>query len=118
MSSKHNASNRIFWWVMVFSLLYSSYRYPLQINFSGTSPNYSDTPEILQMGKYLVLVCLVFISIIMEGGLHIKESQKSPSAFAMIMIAFYPLFKYFLDLENKHLSFSLFIFATFAFAIF
>lgn len=44
-------------------LFYLSYRYPFQINFSGTSPTYSDTPVYLQLGKFIIALfsCSVLI---------------------------------------------------------
>lgn len=50
--------------VILLGLYYSWYRYPFRINFSGTSPTYSDTPAWISAGKYLflsaVLVWAVF----------------------------------------------------------
>jgi len=47
-------ADRMFRTVLCCLVLYLSFRYPLQINFSGTSPTYSDTPPLLQAGKYLI----------------------------------------------------------------
>lgn len=41
-------------WTCIVLLAYLSYRYPLQINFSGTSQVYSDTPTWLQVPKFLL----------------------------------------------------------------
>jgi hypothetical protein len=48
---------------LLFCTVYQSYRYPLQLNTVGMSPNYSDTPAIFQIPKFLVtlLICLITI---------------------------------------------------------
>ena len=58
--SARKVSAFLFWTGLLFSTLYLSYRYPLQINFSGTSPTYSDTPLSLKLGKFFVMsvICL------------------------------------------------------------
>lgn len=43
------------------ALYYLSYRYPLQINSSGTSPTYADTPPAFQVAKYVIWAALVFL---------------------------------------------------------
>lgn len=42
--------------LLLLSFYYLAYRYPFKINSSTTSPTYSDTPTLLQLGKYLVFV--------------------------------------------------------------
>jgi hypothetical protein len=41
--------------LLVIAFYYLSYRYPLRINSSTTSPTYSDTPGWLQVGKYFLI---------------------------------------------------------------
>jgi hypothetical protein len=55
-------TNVVFWLGIVLCTVYLSYRYPLQINSSGTSPTYSDTPIVLQLGKFLLALPLIAIS--------------------------------------------------------
>ena len=51
--------------ILVFlGFYYTSYRYPLQINSSGTSPGYSDTPAALQLGKYLIFAVICFVHLL------------------------------------------------------
>jgi hypothetical protein len=45
----------VFFAVITVCAFYDIYRYPLRINDSSTSPEYSDTPFELQAGKYLLL---------------------------------------------------------------
>jgi hypothetical protein len=44
---------------LLLGFYYTSYRYPLQINSTDTSPTYSDTPAWLALGKYLLLMGLL-----------------------------------------------------------
>ncbi len=44
--------------LLVIAFYYLAYRYPLKLNSSLTSPTYSDTPEWLQVGKYLILAVI------------------------------------------------------------
>ena len=51
------------WSALLFGTVYQSYRYPLQYNFSGTSPTYTDTPVSFQLTKFLVIALLCLLSI-------------------------------------------------------
>ena len=46
---------------LLIALYYNAYRYPLQINNTGTSPTYSETPLILKVGKYLVTLAVLLV---------------------------------------------------------
>lgn len=66
-----DSADGLFRCALIFSLAYFSYRYPLQINSSTTSPTYSDTPFVLQIGKYAVLSGLAlwaFLSVCVRGS--------------------------------------------------
>jgi len=54
-----NYANRLFWLSILLCTVYQSYRYPLQINSTGTSPTYSDTPLWLQIAKFALAVPLL-----------------------------------------------------------
>lgn len=56
--------NYLFWTGVVLCTVYQSYRYPLQINTLGFSPNYSDTPLGWQLGKFLLAFPLLVFSAI------------------------------------------------------
>ncbi|MGQ7297602.1 hypothetical protein [Quadrisphaera sp. KR29] len=51
--------------VLLIGFYYLSYRYPLQINSSDTSPVYSDTPAVLQVGKYLLLAAAAAVVVLL-----------------------------------------------------
>jgi hypothetical protein len=57
--SQSTNKTRVLWLALILFTVYESYRYPLQINASGTSSTYSDTPLALQAGKFL-LACPLF----------------------------------------------------------
>ncbi len=46
---------------LLIAFYYNAYRYPLQINNTGTSPTYSETPLILKVGKYLVTLAVLLV---------------------------------------------------------
>jgi len=57
---------------------YLSYRYPLSINSSSTSPTYSDTPFLLAVGKYLavLLVCIIYIFLSLFSSKRVRKNKK------------------------------------------
>lgn len=57
------AAQRLLTLIALLYLYYLSYRYPLQVNSSLTSPSYSDTPGWLQSGKYAVFMLLLAMSV-------------------------------------------------------
>jgi hypothetical protein len=73
--SVKNLSDRCLWGILLFCTVYESYRYPLQMSFTGTSPTYSNTPLVIQLGKFLVtvLVCLITVPGITKRVLPIRK---------------------------------------------
>ncbi len=59
---RKTSENWVFWWGLILCTVYQSYRYPLQINSTGTSPTYSDTPVVLQAGKFILVLPLLLIA--------------------------------------------------------
>jgi hypothetical protein len=55
--------------------LYLSYRYPLQINSSVTSPTYVDTPISLQLGKYVLILFFALSTILFSSG-HLGRAHR------------------------------------------
>jgi hypothetical protein len=62
MTALPKTRNWVFWCGLVGCTVYQSYRYPLQINSSLTSPTYTDTPFWLQAGKFLLCCPLLFFA--------------------------------------------------------
>jgi hypothetical protein len=58
------SGNWVFWSGVVLCTGYQSYRYPLQINSTGTSPTYSDTPFFLQAGKFALVLPLLGLAVV------------------------------------------------------
>ncbi|SAK48318.1 hypothetical protein AWB75_01122 [Caballeronia catudaia] len=96
----------IFWATVVVALLYSSYRYPFQINASGTSPTYTDTPPLLQAGKYLILVMACVVMALVAGGFYVSR-RKLGFVALYLAISVYPLIHFMFDKDPKHLTFSI-----------
>ena len=58
------------------AFFYNSYRYPLMINSSVTSPTYSDTPLLLQTGKYVLFVLLMVYMYVRFAALRIDKELR------------------------------------------
>jgi hypothetical protein len=84
--------------LLVIAFYYLSYRYPLRINSSTTSPTYSDTPGWLQVGKYF-LICIVVA--ITANGVLARRSQRpihtgvtyTLTGFGLVLISVFALVK-------------------------
>ncbi len=97
--------NRVFWLSLILCTVYLSYRYPLQINSSGTSPTYSDTPVMLQVGKF-ILACPLF-AIAAGRCLRQKLALKQwLAALGILFLSGYSLFKIIGDNSSKYLELS------------
>ena len=95
--------NRLFWLGLILCTLYQSYRYPLQINSSGTSPTYSDTPLLLQAGKFL----LAFPLMVMATYQCLQRSAPLRQwliGLGVLCLASYALFKTFGDSQGRYLE--------------
>lgn len=74
--------------VLLVALYYLSYRYPLQISDSRTSPTYADTPVALQAGKY-ALLALIAATGLGAGALSTQkpiEALQKPHAFSSSLL--------------------------------
>jgi hypothetical protein len=97
--------NRVFWLGMVLCTLYQSYRYPLQINATGTSPTYSDTPLILQAGKFVLAFPLFAIALV-----QCLRKTGPPRQWLFVLgalfLSCYSLLKVFGDRDARYLDLS------------
>ncbi len=87
-----NVPSRCLWGGVLFCTIYLSYRYPLQINFSGTSPTYRDTPFALQFGKFVVMLLVGMVSL----SFSLKRAMTSRQliySVAIGLISIFPLVK-------------------------
>ena len=87
---------RNLWLAVCFCTVYQSYRYPLQMNSSGTSPTYSDTPMMFQLTKSIVVLLLCVISIVCTPR-RFLPFRKWVLAGLVTCMSFYPLFKALFD---------------------
>ena len=67
--------DRLFWTAVLLCTLYLCYRYPLQVNDSGTSPTYADTPLFLQVGKFILLLPLFAVAMLRSIEKSLTEKQ-------------------------------------------
>jgi len=54
--------DKLFWVSLIFCTVFVSYRYPLQLGTSDTSPTYSDTPANIQAAKFVAVLSLSILS--------------------------------------------------------
>jgi hypothetical protein len=96
-------TNWIFWGALVLCTLYQSYRYPLQINSTLTSPTYSDTPLILQVGKFIMVLPFFALSIIycLRKALHLRQWIV---VLAVQFLFLFALFKVLTTGDSKYLE--------------
>ncbi len=80
------------WGTLLFCTLYESYRYPLKLSFSGTSPTYSNTPLSIQIPKYIITVIICLITIPYIAG-KLFPFRKWVLAVLVACMSLYPVFK-------------------------
>lgn len=56
-------TERLLWFGLIFCTVCESYRYPLQISDSGTSPTYADTPLVFQITKLAIMFVVSVLSL-------------------------------------------------------
>jgi hypothetical protein len=96
---------RSFWVGLLISTAYLSYRYPLQINSSTTSPVYSDTPLSLQAGKFALIFLTCCISVPFLFRKRFNRLQAGIVLLTVIVFSF-PLFKLLAGFESRYLELS------------
>lgn len=98
-----NTGNRILWLAVLLCTVYQSYRYPLQINSSGTSPTYSDTPLVLQAGKFVLALPLFALAAM--GCLRKSALMRHWFiAFGVVFLSSFALLKSFGDPNGAYLE--------------
>lgn len=67
--------------MLLIAFYYQAYRYPLQIGDSRTSPTYIDTPAALQVGKYVLLLAVLVVTLAIAGldGRYRPLLQQAPN---------------------------------------
>lgn len=102
---QENRGNRVFWVALIFCTVYLSYRYPLQINSTGTSSTYSDTPLSLQLAKFL-LACPLFAISTVQCLRKVVPLKQWSVALAVLFLSVYSLTKVIGDDSSKYLDLS------------
>jgi hypothetical protein len=96
---------RSFWVGLLISTAYLSYRYPLQINSSTTSPVYSDTPVSFQVGKFALIFLTCCVSVPFLFRKRFNRLQAGIVLLTVIVFSF-PLFKLLAGFESRYLELS------------
>lgn len=76
--------DKVFWVCLFFCTLFVSYRYPLKLGTTDTSPTYSDTPVYLQTAKFVGVLCLAMLS----SWWALKARIKAKSVPLLILLIF------------------------------
>lgn len=97
--------NRIFWLGIALCTIYQSYRYPLQISSSGTSPTYSDTPLALQAGKFVLALPLIVISGV-RWLWNSAQLNRPMIVLGTLLLSFYSLLKIYQEHDSQFLDLS------------
>jgi hypothetical protein len=84
----HDEKDAIFWLGVALCVVYLSYRYPLQINDSGTSPTYSDTPAVFQAGKFVLAAPLAILSLLRWLSSSLKVCNWPVALCALFLCSF------------------------------
>jgi hypothetical protein len=99
------SKNRVFWLGIALCTIYQSYRYPLQISSSGTSPTYSDTPLALQAGKFVLALPLIVMSAVWWVW-NSAQLTRSRIVLATLFLSVYSLFKVYQEHDSQFLDLS------------
>ena len=75
--------------LLLLALFYSAYRYPFQISSAGTSPGYSDTPLVLQVGKYALFLAFAFWRTTLLVRMGLKRLSITYDGALLCICAFY-----------------------------
>ena len=96
---------RSFWIGLLIATLYLSYRYPLQINSSTTSPVYADTPTSLQVGKFILIFLTCCVS---APFLFFRRLSRFQLGIIVLTIAIfcYPLLKMLDTFDSRYMDVS------------
>jgi hypothetical protein len=97
--------NRLFWLGILLCTMYQSYRYPLQISDSGTSPTYSDTPLALQAGKFILALPLLVMAAVRWLS-NSAQIRRPVIALGMLFVAVYSLLKIYEEHDSQFLNVS------------
>jgi hypothetical protein len=95
---------RCLWGALLFCTVYESYRYPLKLSFSGTSPTYADTPLAIQIPKFIItlIVCMVVIPYIAARSLPYRKWSLAVLAVCM---SCYLIFKAVVSVSGDRTSY-------------
>lgn len=106
---RHANKNYVFWLGLVLCTIYQSYRYPMQISNSGTSPTYSDTPLALQAGKFVLAFPLIAISVVRWLG-NSARLTRWPIVLMPLFLCSFSLVKIIDGHDSQYLDFSFWLF--------
>lgn len=89
-------------------LYYYGYRYILRYNDSETSPTYSDTPLVLQIGKYILILLLIAIFLLYTFKKKIKIRGRKVLVFmAFLVLILQELYCFIIYKNSNQLTFTI-----------
>ena len=80
--------------LLFLAFYYLSYRYPLKINSSTTSPTYTDTPFYLAAAKYVFFLMIMAATILrssLSAGMAKRKFQEYVDFLVVLYVALFPL---------------------------
>jgi hypothetical protein len=102
---RFSGTYQFLWLCLAVAFYYNSYRYPLQINDSSTSPTYSDTPLILQLGKYFLFLGVCFWFFIRSHKFRLPERDSLLFVATACFVCFSLLLGFILSPRSAELAF-------------
>lgn len=100
---REGKQNYVFWLGLTLCTIYQSYRYPLQVNTAGLSPAYSDTPTILQAGKFVLAFPLIVISAV-QWLRNSARTARWPIVLSTLFLSTYSLLKVLGGYDSQYLD--------------
>lgn len=97
-------SNFLLFSALSVGVLYLSYRYPFKINSSRTSPIYSNTPYILKITKYIIMMVFTFLILLFRTRGKYKKIEINYLVITLLLLLF-PLLIEFPDWSIQTLKF-------------
>lgn len=95
----------MFWAGLVLCTIYQSYRYPLQVSSAGTSPTYTDTPFVLQAGKFVLAVPLIVLAAVRWLS-NSARIPRWPIVFGTLFLSIFSLLKILNGQDSQYLDVS------------
>lgn len=103
--TRPDRANYLFWGGLLLCTVYQSYRYPLQINTLGFSPQYGDTPVAWQAGKFVLAFPFMLVSAFRWATRSVPLNRWM-IVLTTLLLATYPCIKILLQPDSQYVDVS------------